>query len=482
MDLQIYKDVFLFISHVVFVLTLGYYVISALQWYSYRLERVVLNYKRYDWHMFFFLFPTFIYYVGGEYFLLYLYFIFLPTLYMWYKKLDKKLIFTSRVKRFFLFLFVATIFQNILCLISPLCELYGAILPVFVAVFISWLFEKILFEGYKKSAQKELYSRKDLVVIAITASYGKTSIKNYLFQILSNKYKCYMTPRSVNTLGGIIKDINDDLPKDIEIYIVEAGARLKGDINEIATFINPHYSIVGQIGEQHLEYFKSLENIRNTKMELINSNRLQKAYVHQSANINPSEGIIVYGDELHNVKSTLDGLYFDVEIQAKVESFFTPLLGAFNASNLLACIKVALSFMSIEDIKLAISKLQGVEHRLQKIEAGGKIIIDDSFNGNFEGMVSSYNLVSTYDGRKVIVTPGIVESNIETNINLAKVIDNIFDLVIITGKSNQEVLSQNIKKPEKLILNDKSKLQDVLKEHTFVNDLIIFSNDTPGFM
>lgn len=475
-------EIFEFISHIIFVLLVGYYCISALQWYGYKLERVVLHYKRYDWHLFFFIIPIFTYYLADYYFWFYMYIILLPTLYFWNKKLDKKLVFTARVKRFFIFLLLATLFQNLLCLSLEKCNLFGVILPIFIAVFISMLFEKILFEGYKKTAKKKLENKEDLIIFAITASFGKTSIKNYLYQILSHKYKCYMTPRSVNTLGGIIKDINEDLPEDTQIYIVEAGARLKGDIDDIVQLINPHYSIVGKIGEQHLEYFKTLENIRNTKMELLNSNRLMQAYVHTSANVKVDEKTIVYGNELQNIKSTLDGLYFDVLIDGKVESFCTSLLGDFNAMNLLACIHAASSRMDIDKIKEAISKIIGVEHRLQKIEAGGKLIIDDSFNGNYEGMVASYELCSTYNGRKVIVTPGIVESTDDANQKLAQIIDKTFDLVILTGKINLKILEKNIVKTEKILVEDKNTIQSVLQEYTYKGDLILFSNDTPGFM
>ncbi len=474
--------VFEFISHILFVLVMGYYCISALQWYSYKLERVVLHYNRYDWHLFFFLVPIFVYYLAENFFWIYLYVILMPTMYLWYRKLDKKLVFTARVKRFFLFLFLATLFQNILCLATPYCAHFGVILPIFVAIFISMLFEKILFEGYKKNAKRKLESSSDLIVVAITASFGKTSIKNYLYQILSHKYNCYMTPRSVNTLGGIIKDINDDLPADAQIYIVEAGARLRGDINEITTLVNPHYSIVGKIGEQHIEYFKTLENIRNTKMELLNSNRLKHAYVHVSANIKVDDKVTLYGDNLKNVRSTLDGLFFDVKLDDKLESFFTPLLGEFNAMNILACIEISKSMMSIEEIKKAIKQLKGVEHRLQRIDAGGKLIIDDSFNGNLEGMLASYELASTYNGRKVIITPGIVESTENANIDLAKKIDDIFDLVILTGKINLNTLDKNIKKAEKIIVKDKSEIEKILSKNTYTGDLILFSNDTPSFM
>ena len=475
-------EIFYFISHVVFVLVVGYYVVSALQWYSYKLERVVFHFNRYDWHLFFFLIPVFVYYLAENFFWIYLYALLIPTLFLWYRKLDKKLVFTARVKRFFLFLFLATIFQNILCLTTEACLNFGVILPLFVAVFISMLFEKILFDGFKKSAKKKLEENKNLSIVAITASFGKTSIKNYLFQILSHKYNCYMTPRSVNTLGGIMKDINDDLPSQTEIYIVEAGARLRGDINEISSLVNPHYAIVGKIGEQHIEYFKTLENIRNTKMELLNSNRLKKAYVHVSAHVNPDSKTMVYGDELKNVRSTLDGLYFDVELNGELESFFTPLLGEFNAMNILACIHMSKSMMSLKEIKEAVANLKGVEHRLQRIDAGGKLIIDDSFNGNLEGMLASYELASTYEGRRVIITPGIVESTTEANIELAKKIDEVFDIAILTGKTNLNILSKNINISQKIVVKDKRDIEKVLGESTCKGDLILFSNDTPTFM
>ncbi len=474
--------IFQLVSHIVFVLVVGYYVMSALQWYSYKLERVVFHFHRYDWHLFFFFIPIIVYYFSEGYFWIYLYVLLIPTLYLWYRKLDKKLVFTARVKRFFLFLVLATIFQDMLCLASEACFVFGVILPLFAAIFTSMLFEKILFLGFKRAAKRKLDENKNLEIVAITASFGKTSIKNYLFQILSHNYNCYMTPRSVNTLGGIVKDINDDLPPQTEIYIVEAGARQRGDIDEIATLINPHYAIVGKIGEQHIEYFKTLENIRNTKMELLNSKRLKNAFVHVSANAKPDSKTTVYGNELQNIRSTLDGLYFDVELDGVIESFYAPLLGEFNAMNILACIVMAKLKMSTEEIKSAVANLKGVEHRLQRIDAGGKIIIDDSFNGNLEGMLASYELASTYDGRRVVVTPGIVESTQEANEELAKKIDEVFDLVILTGKSNLVLLSKNIKKAEKIIVKDKREIEHILGESTQKGDLILFSNDTPTYM
>ncbi len=470
-------------SHILLVLSLGFYLITNLQWYNYKLNRVIFHHTRLTWHIIYFLIPLFAYYLTGVYFWIYFYFAYLPSLYIWQKRIDKKLVFTSRVKRFFLFLFLAAIFEDFLCIALKSCKAYGVLLPIFVSLFVGYLFEKILFNGFKKEAKRKLNSINDLKIVAITASYGKTSIKNFLYQLLEDDFRVYKTPRSVNTLGGIVKDVNENLPLDTQIYIAEAGARERGDIDEIARFLDHHYAIVGKIGPQHIEYFKTLENIRDTKMEILNSKRLIKAFVHKSANVKPNEKVVVFGDEIKDVKATLDGVSFKLILNKKEYFFKAPLLGDFNALNITAAVLCALEFgIDIETLQKRVSLLKGVEHRLQKIKAGGKLIIDDSFNGNLEGMLSSYSLVSSYEGRKVLVTPGIVESTKEDNAKLAKKIDEVFDLVILTAKSNLDILIKNIKNTRKIVLSDKSRLEDILKKETKVGDLILFSNDAPNFI
>ncbi|MCF6172901.1 MAG: UDP-N-acetylmuramoyl-tripeptide--D-alanyl-D-alanine ligase [Campylobacteraceae bacterium] len=474
---------FYIFTHVIFTLTLGYYFISSMQWYSYKIDRVVLHFNRYDWHLYFFVVPVFMYYLSGMYFTFYLYLLLLPTMYFWYRKLDKKLVFTPRVKRFFVFLILAIVFQDLLCIVSQKCVVYGVIMPLFFSYLASYIYEKILFINFKKRAKAKLNASKNLKIIAITASYGKTSIKNFLYEVLSTKYSVYKTPRSINTLAGIIKDINENLNDKYAFYIVEAGARQRGDIDEIAKFVNPHVAIVGQIGKQHIEYFKSLENIRNTKMELLNSSRLEKSFIHTSANVKKDKNMDIFGNNIRDLNATLDGISFSMKTSKEIGKFHTKLLGSFNANNLEVVILVALYLgIDIYAIKNSIKNLQGVEHRLQKIETNGKIIIDDSYNGNLQGMLSSYELISSYEKRRVIVTPGIVESSEKANEELAKKIDDIFDLVIITGKTNQKILNKNIKKAEKIILKDKDKLQIILAENTIIGDLILFSNDAPAFM
>jgi UDP-N-acetylmuramoyl-tripeptide--D-alanyl-D-alanine ligase len=181
--------------------------------------------------------------------------------------------------------------------------------------------------------------------------------------------------------------------------------------------------------------------------------------------------------------SNLDGIWFDILINGEQQHFHAPILGSFNAINLTAVILVAYELgMSIDEIKIAIKDLPQVEHRLQKIEAGGKIIIDDSFNGNLEGMLEAINICTHHEGRKVIVTPGLVESTSEANILLANEINEKFDFAIITGSLNTHLLSANIDDSKLFILKDKEKLQDTLAKKTKAGDLILFANDAPNFI
>ncbi len=476
-------EIFRIVSHSILVMVLGWYLITNLQWYSYKLDRVIFKHKRYSWHILYFLLPIFAYYLAGDYFWIYFYLGLLPALFLWYKPIDKKLIFTPRVKRFFLFLAFAIILGDMICLLSQRCELLGVILPIGVALGASYIFEKIEFNGYKKMAIKKLNSMDDLKIVAITGSYGKTSIKNFIYQIVSPYIKTYKTPRSVNTLAGVIKDINSDLPEDTKLYIAEAGARSRGDIDDIAKLLNHHLAVIGSIGPQHIEYFKSLENIRNTKMELLNSNRLKKAFVHVSANVKPNESVEIFGRDIKNIEATLDGLSFDLTIDGKTHHFKTPLLGEFNTINLEASILIACELgIDIESIKKEVANLKQVEHRLQKIISAGKIIIDDSFNGNLEGMLSSYELVSSHKGKKIVITPGVIESDTKSNIELAKKIDEVFDTVIITGKVNASTLYENITKAKKILLTNKEELEEKLAQESMPGDLVLFSNDAPTFM
>ncbi len=471
-------------THIILIMALGWYLITNLQWYNYKLERVILKHHKWQWHITYFVAPIVLFYLLQDiYFSIYFYLLHLSSFILWNKKLDKPVVLTGRVKRFLAILLFTTFIIQTLCLVSESCHSTAIFIPLILAYGISYILEKIFFISFKNRAKVRFEAINNLKTIAITASYGKTSIKNYLYQVLKMKYKVYKTPRSVNTIGGIVLDINRDLPLDTQLYIVEAGARKQGDIEEITMFLQPEYCIIGSVGEQHIEYFKTLDNIINTKMEILQSPKMIKGFVHESVPMKEYDSIKKFPDNLNVTMSNLYGIWFDIIIDGKQEHFQAPILGSFNAINLTAVILVAYELdMSIDEIKLALKDLPQVEHRLQKIEVGGKIIIDDSFNGNLEGMLEAIKICSTYEGRKVIITPGLVESTSEANILLANEINENFDFVILTGTLNTHLLSANIDDSKLFILKDKKELESTVASKTKVGDLILFANDAPNFI
>ena len=481
--MQNYEIAIAFITNVLFVSALGWYLITNLQWYDYKLSRALFKHHKPHWHVIYFFIPFIAYYMTGKYFGIFFFFALLPALFIWHKNLDKKLVLTWRVKRFLILLVSLVFFQDLLCTLKSACETYGVFMPLALAYMGSFMIERFLFFAFKKEAKKKLKSMDKLQIIAITGSYGKTSIKNFVAEILSKKYRVYATPRSVNTIGGIVKDVNESLPSDTEIYVCEAGARESGDIYEITTFLEPQNVVVGRVGLAHVEYFKTLQNIIATKLEIMQSPRLERAFINTSVTDEPHEKVTFFGNEIQNINATLDGTDFELNLDGNILSLHTNVLGSFQTMNISVAVQIAKRFgMSDEEIQSAVSRLTPVAHRLQMIKAGGKLILDDGYNGNIDGMLEAVRLCSLHSGRKVIVTPGLVESSDELNLKFIEAINSVFDIAIVTGSLNAELFDKNLKVKNKIMLSDKSKMQEVLISETRAGDIILFANDAPNFI
>ncbi|MFQ6342030.1 Mur ligase family protein [Campylobacter sp. VTCC 70190] len=472
-------NAFYFINSLFFNFCIAFYLMSALQWYSYKFKRVFFHYHKPLWHLYFLFIPYFFFLTFPLYSLVYFAFIHGVILYFWNKGIDKKLVFTSKIKWFFVFVFV---YNAIFAILALRFSFLFNLLTLPFALFSLKIYEFFTNLYYKKQAKEKLKANQNLKIILITASFGKTSIKNFLYELLKDDFKTYKTPRSVNTLLGIVADINANLSNETQIYLAEAGARLRGDIDEITRFLEPHISIVGEIGNAHLEYFKSVENIRLSKLEALNSKRLKKAFLHTSTQKEENDMLSLYDNKLSFIHSSLEGLEFKMQIDGQIYGFKSQILGEFNAQNLCVCILCAAFLgVKIEKIQKQVSQITSVEHRLQVLSKEPKFIIDDGFNGNFKGMSASYRLCKNYKGRKVLVSPGIIEVSKEENIKLAKIINECFDFAIISAGVNAEIFKRELKIPT-IILKEKSELIQTLAKETKNGDLILFSNDAPSFM
>ena len=143
--MQEYEVFTSFLINVVFVTLLGWYLITNLQWYDYKLSRVLFKHHKPQWHIIYFIIPFVAYHTTGKFFAIFFLFAILPSIIIWHKRLDKKLVLTWRVKRFLILLVSFTLFQDVLCTLKDACQVYGVFIPLALAYMASFTIEKFLF-------------------------------------------------------------------------------------------------------------------------------------------------------------------------------------------------------------------------------------------------------------------------------------------------------------------------------------------------
>ncbi len=365
--------------------------------------------------------------------------------------------------------------------------------------------EKSINNGYRRDAERILASMPGLKIIGITGSYGKTSTKHYLHRILSEQFDTCMTPGSFNTTLGVIRTIREHLKPYNEVFIVEMGAKQPGDIKEIADMVKPEIGIVTAVGPQHLESFKTVENVANTKFELVDALPADGLAVINN-DFTPIAGRTVARPKVvryavsskehadytaTDITYTPSGTTFTVNTpEGSHLDFHTRLVGECNVSNLLAAIIVALRLgVPGSKIRYAVEKIDQVEHRLQiKRTPGGVTILDDAFNSNPAGSSMALDvLAGLTGGQRIIITPGMIElgeRQHQLNAEFGKKIAAAATVAIVVGQYNREAIMEGIKQggmnPNNVhavdTFNDAQRLlQTIVKP----GDTVLYENDLP---
>ena len=328
--------------------------------------------------------------------------------------------FTNRVIRMFI---TQAILITIICIISNNYITFGVLNIIafglcIIANIINYPIEYGIRKHYINDAKKILKNMPNLIVIGVTGSYGKTSVKNFLVKTLSAKYEVLTTPKNYNTTMGVVKTIREELKPIHQIFVCEMGATKIGDIKEICDIVNPKFGVITSIGPQHLESFKTIENIIKTKFELYDSVNKNGGitflnYDNEYLAKQNRSNTLAYGinnEKLdynaYNLKSSSQGLSFSIN---NVD-FKTKLIGRHNIVNITGAIAVA-NYLEIPLDRLVprVREFKSVEHRLQLISKGNLNIIDDAYNSNPVSSKSAIDTLSEFDGTKIIVTPGLIE-------------------------------------------------------------------------
>lgn len=395
---------------------------------------------------------------------------------------------------------------------------------LFVAYLINEPMEELIKRHYIRQAKTKL-DNTDVLRIGITGSYGKTSVKEILRTILSQKYRVLATPASYNTPLGIAITVKS-LDSTHDVFIAEMGARNKGDIKELALLVKPDYGVLTGINNQHLESFGTIENIKNTKFELFETlawgagdgvdglndgqgrndgnGRNGKGFFSSDnegarelyerfggekylAGIGGAENDLVTATEL---STSEQGTSFTLNIAGEEPvACNTVLLGKHSVSNI--CLAAAVAYkvgLTPEEIAKGINRLQSVGHRLELVPNNKKIvIIDDSYNCNEDGAKAAMEVLDTFKGRKIVVTPGLVElgkmENV-ANLSFGTLLAAHADKVIVIGKHNAEMIINGLTaggmdKADISFAKNLNKGNEILNGMLAEGDVVLFENDLP---
>lgn len=443
------------------------------------------------------------------------------------KNAKKPLKYTARAKRLMVFNFFVLVllefcfedtfgltgvktFDGLMAYVSNLALLMSCLiftLPVnmIISNWFSSPTETAINNHYINQASRKLRKKEyqDLIRIGITGSYGKTSTKFILKTILEEKYKVLATPGSYNTTMGNVRIIREELKPEHQVFISEMGARKRYDIQEICQFVNPQIGIITSIGPQHLETFKKMENVAKTKGELL------KGVTEDGAVFLPKDNSYcfeLYQKDTHkkflystkkdgsdvyakNIQITKEGSTFVVVMGKEEFACQTKLLGEHNIANIMGCVAIAKYLgLTNQEIQRGIAKIEPVEHRLQLIPSqNGTTVIDDAFNSNPIGSRMALDVMKKFDGRKIIITPGMVElgeKEYQLNQEFGEQMAEVVDYAILVGRKRSEPIVKGLeaKKFPKLnifVVNNLEEATAQLAKLTKAGDVILFENDLP---
>lgn len=430
-------------------------------------------------------------------------------------KLDKEIKYrlplklTHRIKRLFL---IRVLVYFLLAIGIRYCSSFLCILwmpwiywlPFFELIISSMIarpMEAMIQHYYVQDAKDILRKRKDLHIIGITGSYGKTSVKNILYALLSDEFDTLMTPKSFNNKMGITLTIRNSLKSIHELFLCEMGADHVNEILDLMHFVKPQIGIVTAIGPQHLASFHTMEHIITEKMHMVEELpakgigflNADNAYI-RSHPLACRCKVVWFGKDpiadyrILEIKPHAKGTSFTMAHEGEIVEFTTILLGEHNVYNLCAsiavCHELGLSFSSLQQ---KTPQIPYIKHRLQIVSTEPYTLIDDAYNSNPAGAHGALQVLKQMKEKTIIVTPGMIElgkEEDEANKAFGKEMAECVDEVILVGikqtqKIRQGLLENGYEDSLIHVCKDFAGAMHTLKEIVEAGDVVLLENDLP---
>ncbi len=376
-------------------------------------------------------------------------------------------VFTFKVK---LLLFLALLFELSIVFLSVTGIFLVALLS---ARFIICLFALIIVGIPSTSAKRaimrlataKMKKASHVRVIGITGSYGKTTTKEFLSEMLSTKYAVVKTPKNINADIGIALFILKTSFANIDFFVVEMGAYRIGEIKIISDMVSPEIGVLTAINEQHLALFKTVENTTKTKYELLQALPKDGLAVINADNnyclslrhtLHTKTALFGFDSEhtpdLHivDIKATGAVLRFTFQRDGEKHILQAPVMGEHIAMNIAPCVIVAKHIgMTDQEIEQAVLTLTVPEMVLTTYSYGKAIVLDDSYNSNPDGFKAALTILSSYPSsvRRIVITRGMLElgdRSAELHEEIAGAIAFSADELILIKKEYEEDIRKGL--------------------------------------
>lgn len=372
---------------------------------------------------------------------------------------------------------------------------YILAIGITIPLFLGWLIIQRPKEKRMIAKAQGILAKHKAVKIAVVGSYGKTTVKEILSTVLSEGKKVAATPGNMNTPIGISRFANK-LSGDEEVLIVEFGEEKVGDVKELAQLSSPTMAVMTGINESHLTSFKTIENTINTIFEI--SEYLGDAPVYKNGEnlfvkdraendpyLYSRDG--VNGWKVSHVSTSLEsGTRFtakkgDVTIHAS-----TQLIGLHTVGPSVAAIAIANELgLTSEQIEKGLQDVEPFEHRMQPRKIHGAWVIDDTYNGNSDGVTAGLALLKEADAkRRIYVTPGLVEQGDQTQAvheSIGRQIAQSADVAVLMNNSVTAYivagLHENHFEGETILIDDPLDFYTNLDQFVAGGDVVLMQND-----
>jgi UDP-N-acetylmuramoyl-tripeptide--D-alanyl-D-alanine ligase len=355
-------------------------------------------------------------------------------------------------------------------------------------------FERKAASRFVKSAQRRL-DRVGPMRVAITGSYGKTTIKGYVRHLAGTSKVIVASPASFNNTGGLSRTVNEMLAPDTEVFVAEMGTYGPGEIRDLCSWVRPDIAVLCNIGPVHLERFGSLDVIVTSKAEIFEGAATCILNIDAHGLTDIAASLRASGREVmtcstsrsssaditvtsHETSATVDISGFQHEVALPAQAA---------GENVACAIAVALSVgVTIETVVGLLPTIPGADHRCEvSVTPTGVTVVDDTYNSNPAGAAAALDALAAVETRRrVVVTPGMVElgkQQVPANADFGAAAGALANDVIIIGETNKAALTSGATRGGAAIHHVRTRNEAVewVRANLGAGDAVLYENDLP---